>query len=176
MFETIKLEEGKVTMSGVPFTFTLMKSVYYTYKELEKALGKDWEKLIYECSKVESREAFQGYLRIFRNNPQAQKLIFIFRRPVIKFFIYQYNRLGVGRLELVSGDHSKPLYIFRMYFSPTALAYLEHEKSKKPVCTDFAGTLAGPGELVYPGIEVIETKCLAKGDPYCEFVLSLPKK
>jgi hypothetical protein len=41
MVDTIKLEKGKVTMNGVPFTFVFMTSAYFMYKELEKALGED---------------------------------------------------------------------------------------------------------------------------------------
>ena len=176
MVETIKLEKGKVTMNGVPFTFALMKSTYYMYKELENVLGDDWKKIVYERGKGESREAFQGYLNMFHNDPKVQKLIHLFRGPAIKFLVYQFNKLGVGRLELISEDSSQSRFVFRLYFSPTALTYLEHEKAKEPVCYDMAGCLAGAAELIYPGIEAVETKCLAKGDPYCEFIMQIPKK
>jgi predicted hydrocarbon binding protein len=176
MAETIKLEDGKVTMNGVPFTFVLMNSVYYQYKELEKALGKDWKKLVYERGKNESEESIRGYFSMTHNHPNIQKIVRLFHGPLITFLTYQYNKLGIGRLELVAEDPSKPLIVLRLYFSPIALTYLEHEKAKEPVCYEFAGTMAGGAEFIYPGIEIVETKCLAKGDPYCEFVATIPKK
>jgi predicted hydrocarbon binding protein len=162
-------------MSGVPFTFTLTKSVYYMYKELENVLGNDWKKLEYERGKDESREAVPTYLNMIHNDRRVQKLIRLFHGPAIKFLAYQYNTLSLGRLELILEDSSKPLFVYRMYFSPTALTYLEHEKAKEPVCYETAGRMAGAAELIYPGMEVVETKCLAKGDPYCEFIISLPR-
>lgn len=176
MAKTIKLEEGRVTMNGVPFTFTLMKSAYYTYKELENVLGEGWKKLVYERAKGESEEAIRGYLSMFHNDPSIKKLFRLFHGPLIKFLVYQYNKLGIGRLELISEDPSKPLLVFRLYFSPFALTYLEHERPNKPVCYEAAGSMAGGAGFVYPEIEIVETKCLAKGDPYCEFIATIPKR
>lgn len=176
MVDTINLKDGKLTVSGVPFTFVLMKSAYYQYKELEKALGEDWKKLVYERGKRESEESIKAYLSIFHNDPNVQKLIGLFGGPLTRFLVSQYNTLGVGRLELIREDSSKPSLVFRLRFSPIALAYLEHEKAKEPVCYEAAGSMAGGLEFIYPGIEIVETKCLAKGDPYCEFVATIPRK
>lgn len=90
--------------------------------------------------------------------------------------VHQYNKLGIGRLELISEDPSKPLLVLRLHFSPWALTCLEHEKPKEPVCCEAAGSMAGGAGFVYPGIEIVETKCMAQGYPYCEFVAEIPKK
>lgn len=174
--DTIKFEEGRVTMTGMPFAFTLMKSTYFTYKGLEKVLGKDWKRVVYQRGKNESEESIQGYLSILRKHPSIQKIVQVFHGPLIKFLVYQYNKLGLGILELVKEDPSKPLIILRVRFSPVAQTYLEHEKSKDTVCAELAGSVAGGAGFVYPGIEAVETKCMAKGDRYCEFVLELPKR
>jgi predicted hydrocarbon binding protein len=176
MADTIKLEEGKVTFNGVPFIFGLLKSTYYTEKELEKILGEDWKRVMYECGLNESRDAMQGYIAMFHNDSMVQKLIHLLGGPLLKFLLYQWNKLGIGRLEIVSHDHSKLKFVLRLHFSPEALTYLEHEKSKEPVCYEALGNMMGGAELIYPGIEGTETKCLAKGDPYCEFVFQMPKK
>ena len=174
--DTIKLEKGKVTMNGVPFTFTLTKSIYYQQKELEKVLGENWKKLAYKCGQDDSRDALQAYLTIFRNEPEMQKLMSSAPYEGLKFLVHQYNGVGKGRLELIVKDPSKPVYVVRLHFSPIALVYLEHEQANEPVCYHFAAFCSGAVGLFHPGIEATETKCLAKGDPYCEFICEIPKK
>lgn len=176
MVENIKLEDGKVMFNGVPFIFGLLKSTYYMDKELEKVLGDGWKKIQYECGLNESRAALHGYLNMFHSGTKTQKLIQLLPGPTIKLLLYQWNKLGIGRLELILEDHSKPQFVFRLHFSPEALAYLEHEKAKEQVCYNILGNIMGAADFIYPGIEGVETKCLAKGDPYCEFVFQIPKK
>lgn len=174
--DTLKLEKGKVTFNGVPFTFGLLKSTYYMEKELEKVLGDDWKRVMYECGLNESRDALQGYTSLFHNNFGVQRLIHLLGGPLLNFLLYQWNKLGIGRLELISHDYSKMQFVLRLHFSPEALTYLEHEKSKEPVCYEALGNMMGGAELIYPGIRGIETKCLAKGDPYCEFLFKMPSR
>ena len=54
-------------------------------------------------------------------------------------------------------------------------SYLEifKEKSKNPECAFFKGYIKGTADTDL-GIDanVVETKCIAKGDPHCEFELS----
>ncbi len=175
MIETMKLEKGKVKMCGVPYIFTFTKSVYHTQKELEKIFGNSWKKIVYECGKIDSINTVSNYFAMFRDDPEVQK-IFSDRLESFKFCIKEFNRMGKGRLEIISADSDKPHFILRMYFSPIALAYLDYERSKEPVCNHFAGIWAGGANVFYPGIESTETKCIAKGDPYCEFVIEIPKK
>jgi predicted hydrocarbon binding protein len=174
--DTIKLENGKVTLNGVPFIFGLLKSTYYMEKELEKVLGEEWKRVMYECGLNESRDALQSYIAMSNRDPKVQKLIHLSGEPLTKFLLYQYNKLGIGRLELITEDSSKSLMVLRLHFSPEALTYLEHEKSKEPVCYEALGNIMGGAEFIYPGISGVETKCLAKGDPYCEFLFRIPKK
>jgi len=174
--DNLKLEKGKVTLNSIPVTFTLLKSVYYQQKELKKVLGDNWKKLAYERGRDDSRDALQAYLTLLRNEPEMQKLMSSPVVEAIKFLMHQYNTLGLGRVELITEDLSKPLFVFRLHFSPIALVYLEHEQAKESVCYHFGAFCAGAIGLFCPGIEARETKCMAKGDPYCEFVASIPKR
>ena len=175
MVDTIKLEEGKVTMCNLPLTFTFTKSVYYTQKELEKTLGDKWKKIVYECGKIDGAVCNSNFAAMFHTDPDMIKLISD-KSQGFNFCVTEYNRMGKGKLEAIKGDTEKFSFILRMYFSPIALAYLEHEKITEPVCYHIAGLFVGAGNIFYPGIEAVETKCLAKGDPYCEFVIEIPKK
>jgi predicted hydrocarbon binding protein len=175
MIETLKLEEGKVTMCNIPFIFTFTKSIYYMQKELEKVAGKDWKKICYDCGKVDCISCNINYRSMYRDDPLVQKL-FSDQFEAFKFCVEELNRMGKGRLEITLTDNGKLPFVLRFYFSPIALAYLEHDNSKEPVCHHFAGIWAGGTTMIYPGAEVTETKCVAKGDPYCEFVIEIPTK
>ena len=176
MIDTLKVEEGSVTLNDIPYTFTMLKSIYYVQKELEDLLGEKWKRIVYERGKADALDTVFGYISLVRSIP-IQKIISIFDRSVgFKFYVDEYNRLGIGRVEVKESIPEKPLFVFRLYFSPIGLTYSEHEKTNEPVCHQFAGILAGGANNVYPGIEATEKKCIAKGDPYCEFILQIPAK
>ncbi|QLJ53266.1 MAG: hypothetical protein Sv326_1091 [Candidatus Fermentimicrarchaeum limneticum] len=174
MVELMKLNEGKITLCEVPIIFTFTKSMYYMQKELEKMAGEAWKRIFYDCGKIDGIGCNSNYVGIFHNDPEFQKIA-ADKFNAFSFCVDEFNKLGKGRLEIITTDKDKPLFVLRYYFSPIALAYLEHERANKPVCYHFAGVFAGAANVVYPGIEVIETKCFAKGDPYCEFIFEIPK-
>ena len=182
MIETMKLEKGKVTMCDMPFIFTFTKSIYYMQKELEKVLGEKWKKIFYERGREDGMFTNTNYLAMFRDEPRIKKLLLADKPDSqnkidsLKFGLNEFNKLGLGKVELVSADSAKPRFIFRYYFSPIALAYLEHKKTTEPMCYHFTGVWAGGTSILYPGVEAVETKCMAKGDPYCEFIVEIPKK
>jgi len=175
MIDTLIIEDGKVLMNGVPFTFTMTKSIYYTQKELEKIIGDKWKRLFYERGRTDAIATVAGYLAMFHNKQEIKKFLSD-RLEGVKFSMDEYNRMGLGRAEMVTGDPERQIFVFRYYFSPSALAFLEHEKSKEPICYHFAGICAGAVSIFYPGIEATELKCMAMGDPYCEVVASIPKR
>ena len=174
MVETIKLEEGKVTMCNMPIIFTFTKSMYYIQKELETALGERWKKIVYECGKLDGTVCNSNYLALFHNDSEVKKL-YSNKFEAFKFCVAEFNKMGKGKLEIIEVDTDKIHFVLRFYLNGIALAYLEHEKTTEPVCYHFAGVFAGATSVIYPGVEVVETKCMAKGDQYCEFVAELPK-
>lgn len=182
MVETLKVEEGKVAICNTPFIFTFTKSIYYMQKELEKVLGEKWKKIMYDCGKNDADMLMSGYFSMFYGEKEAKELMFSRKLDVpsrVKFVGFcndQFNKAGMGRAELAENDIMKPVVVEKLYFSPIALAYLEHEKSTEPVCYYFAGFFSGGASTACPGLEAVETKCMAKGDPYCEFVVTFPKK
>lgn len=175
MIDTMKLEKGEVTMCDMPFIVTFTKSIYYTQKELEKVAGNAWKKIAYECGKIDGTVCNSNYFAMFHDNPEAQKILSD-RLAGFKFCVSEFNRMGKGLLEIIEADAENCHFVLRMYFCGIALAYLEHEKTTEPVCYHFTGIWAGGANIFYPGVEAVETKCMAKGDPYCEFVIEIPKK
>jgi len=175
LMETMKLEEGKVTICNIPFIITFTKSIYYTQKELENVLGEKWRKVSYDSGKTDALACYSSYIKSSRFAPFIKYLVSN-GAASFKFCVEEFNKMGKGRLEIMNEDANIPKFLVRLYFSPIALAYLEHHGTSKPVCHHIAGIFAGAGLINYPGIEATETKCMAKGDPYCEFVIEIPKK
>jgi predicted hydrocarbon binding protein len=175
MIETMKLEKGKVTMCDMPFIFTFTKSIYYIQKELEKVLGEKWKKIAYECGKLDGIVCNSNYLALFQDDPKIKKL-YSNKFEAFKFCVAEFNKMGKGKLEIIEADTVKIRFLLRFHFNGIALAYLEHEKTTEPICCHFAGVFAGATDIIYPGAEAVETKCMAKGDPYCEFVIEIAKK
>jgi len=67
--------------------------------------------------------------------------------------------------------------LFRTYNGWDAESYMTAiGESDEPVCHFTRGFFAGAaGALKFKSenVEGVETKCVAKGDPYCEFVVKL---
>jgi predicted hydrocarbon binding protein len=80
---------------------------------------------------------------------------------------------GFGRSKIMEYDINKGKFVMRLYNSFEAYGWLElYKKSRHPVCHAIRGFLAGAASFMCNyDIDCKETKCLAKGDKYCEFML-----
>lgn len=76
---------------------------------------------------------------------------------------------GWGQIEIVDYDETNLRAIVRITNTPVGSAMAN--KVSKPVDHVFRGFMAGAASGAYQkDIDYIETKCVAKGDPYCEFI------
>ncbi|MEM2025665.1 MAG: 4-vinyl reductase, partial [Desulfurococcaceae archaeon] len=78
---------------------------------------------------------------------------------------------GLGMFELVSIDLDKPLIAVRAYdlfeCSPVK------GKREEPFSEFYRGVLSGTfSELLGVKVSAEERRCIAKGDPYCEFIIT----
>lgn len=86
-----------------------------------------------------------------------------------KWLIDLSNVAGWGKSELVELDEESSSGVFRTSESITA-EYLKGTISE-PVCHIWRGLTAGGTTSVFEkDIDWLEVKCIAKGDPYCEFI------
>ncbi len=77
---------------------------------------------------------------------------------------------GLGVLKVVKLDLKKPLIIVRIYDSFECSLC---ERQEKPYSHLLRGILAGfASKVLNMQLTAIETKCIAKGDEFCEFVIS----
>jgi len=78
-----------------------------------------------------------------------------------------YQASGWGRVELIEYYPYRMKIIFRLYDSIECKAF---KGSDKPMSQLIRGHLSGLlSRLLKTDIRAIESKCIAKGDPYCEF-------
>ena len=85
---------------------------------------------------------------------------------------------GWGKVECLSSQIPKGRAVYKVKESALALAYLrKYSTSKYPVCHTLRGAMAAGASAIHGKLDIdaVETKCLAKGDPYCEFLVK-PRK
>jgi predicted hydrocarbon binding protein len=95
-------------------------------------------------------------------------------RAVMDQYLRSGSLRGWGRFEIVGFEIAKGTGVFRLYNSAIAE---EKGSSKGLVCDHMPGSLAGAFQTILDhegkNLKVVgrETRCLSKGDPWCEFVV-----
>lgn len=86
--------------------------------------------------------------------------------------------LGYGKIEIKKIDLDKGEAIVHVKKSAFGETYKRlYGSSDEPVCNFLAGLVGGVGkELSGKDVVAEETKCIAKGDRYCEFVIEPKEK
>ncbi len=88
-------------------------------------------------------------------------------RELLVEVLKTYQAGGLGRVELVEYDPQATNIVLRLYDSIECKIF---KGSDKPVSQFIRGHLSGLlSGLLKADVRVIESKCIAKGDPYCEF-------
>jgi len=89
------------------------------------------------------------------------------KRTIGLELLKQVPMRGYGVPELFYFDEKKGIFKLRVKNCYNAIVY---RHSEKPVCSLMSGVFTGGGEIIFNRrMECIETKCMAMGDPYCEF-------
>jgi len=175
-------ERGLISFFGTYLTQTyadFSNKMFFRFQKaltphLQKAAGVLLANAVQECGYF----TFRGFI----DSPDWESLIGSMIKDdedIIYALIALSNVFGVGKLkikELVPDER----FVCVTYNSIEADGYLkEYNKSDKSQCYTLTGLAAGLMDLVYGRefphglntFEAIETKCRAKGDEYCEFVV-----
>jgi predicted hydrocarbon binding protein len=174
LVDTLTLDKGRISLSTIPFAIFLTKSIYYVQEELKKCASDSWKKILYESGKTDAYLANSSYLRICSEDRSSKDLL-TNSKKAFEFLALQYNKIGKGEVR-IEYDQLKSIGRVILKYSPIASEYVEHGGSKEPQCYYFAGVYAGSMSIFHPGVEAKEIKCLSQGYPYCEFIVTLPKK
>lgn len=158
MAREIKFKEGEISLLGN--RVVLMPS--YSLSGILKNAGENPEigKILYYESKGCLRDGFAKVVR--------QKYGLTGGR-LVDWLINVGHVAGWGQISLVRHTASNDAVedVFHVKNPPS----LRLAKSARPVDHIFRGMIAGGESMAFDAdMEAIETKCVAQGNPYCEFV------
>jgi predicted hydrocarbon binding protein len=154
--------KGEVFFGGVNSSINARADLSEFQMEFQRTIGPAYKTIIYEVVGKGPSAASLGQMRRF-----VIKVMRVFsKRKIAEKLAEEFSKRGFGEAELLEFDEKRQGGRILIRNSHNALGYL----SKEPVCHATAGVLANAGELMF-GKKMIcrETKCIAKGDPHCEF-------
>jgi predicted hydrocarbon binding protein len=167
-FRAIQHKEGRVTLWGIPATINQSYSNVYLQKLIEKKYGaKECTNIFYSLGVFQGRAAFKmisdrfGYAKTFQD-----------KKKLLKFELGQGIVTGHGIFNWIRMDFNKNVFISKG-ISPHAEEYKRFFGIQKNPVDHF---LRGVGsayieEVIGKGTFCVESKCIARGDKYCEFMI-----
>ena len=110
-----------------------------------------------------SRAASESLATSFGKEPKIDL------KPLLSAYTQRFAQVGLGRLEVCELNWEKARAKVRVWNN--IFAEMRHEEST--YCSYMAGLVSGLYEsFLHTAPLVKETKCIGKGDPYCEFLLT----
>ncbi len=151
--EEVRFKEGKIELRGIRYLLIRPETLASLHRSLENEVGKEKAREImmsggYSGGRA-SAEKFTGELGLSGNE-------------IIEFMCNMGGFLGWGKME---GEIDEKRILIRVYGSPFAEAY---GMSDRGVCHLIEGVFKGIGDIIFGDSISEETRCLAKGDEYCE--------
>jgi predicted hydrocarbon binding protein len=155
----VDFEEGKIAFLGYPVIITPVTTIADYMRVLRRELGrKRADDLMYEAMK----DTAIKYLNHLQKHFSMSKV------DMIKWAANTLGLAGWGRCTVISANAEEKKAVIRMYDSTVAKIV---GKDTNPTDIILAGFFAGGESAVFgSNVEVKEVKCIAKGDPYCEFI------
>jgi predicted hydrocarbon binding protein len=154
----IRLEDGQIIIFNATNIIFPTRSLLFLMQLLEKKYGsKESEEILKEVGKFQIRQAMIRYKKLFEIEKWEKRKFLEFETKISEL-------LGLGKWEIKE-------FLARSKTNPIAIEYkLMFGESKKPIDFFICGILeeAYKSYLGKP-VEVKETKCIACGDPYCQF-------
>jgi len=156
----IKFEEGKIVLFNQRINMVPVYSFATLQMEIEK-IGK--EEIIYQSMKKLGRQWTTDLQREYKTK----------HRAVIEWGINVVTLAGYGTVEIIKDSVEKKAAVYLLKDSSMVDYILKNKiKVKHPVDHMFRGMLAGTYCTLYNmDMDCVETKCRAKGDKVCEFVV-----
>jgi predicted hydrocarbon binding protein len=162
----LNISDGEIKVWNIPMniipTFVLREWQKDTINEV--GYQKAFEK-IYSSAKEGSEEYNQNFIK---------KQGFKYKRQIINWQTRIVSLSGWGQIEIAKIDFEKNEYVAHFKENPFARTY---GKTTYPIDFLICGFISGGfSASLGKELDCIETKCVAKGDAYCEFVVGKPDK
>ncbi len=155
---------GEVMFKGkIPSVISARYEEAELQKEFKRIVGPAFKSIMYDMvGRLTTEDALGMTQRL------AIKVFRLFsKRKIGEMFLEQFYERGYGVAEIMEFDAKNGSGRMKVKNSFIATGY---GKSKEPVCYSVAGIFAGAGDILFgKRTECRETKCIAKGDPHCEF-------
>ena len=159
-------KKHRVLFGGVPMILTPRWFFVNVQKELEKAGGLKLAKEVYYRAGFESAYKFCQTLR------KAERIA---GNRTVRAYLDSMSLRGWGKFKILLLDEEKGKGIFRLYQSAFGE---EYGSVGRMVCHCWPGAMAGAVQEIIDthGLDLQvkgrESKCKAKGDSYCEFIVA----
>jgi predicted hydrocarbon binding protein len=158
MAREIKFKEGEISLLGDRVVLIPAYSLGSMLKSASEnpELGKSLYYVSKECLR-------NGFAKVVRSKYGLTGM------RLIEWLVNVGHVAGWGSISIVKRDVSPERVEFVFHVKNPPLLGLA--KSAKPVDHIFRGMIAGGESMAFDAdVEAIETKCVAQGNPYCEFV------
>ena len=161
-------EKGEILAEDNSVLMLSRGNLAHLQREFEKVMGPAASLIMYKsgskyAQNVESNIK-RGIIKLWAK---------LSMESVAKRMLKQFSGWGYGHAEILELNKATLYTRLRVTNSANALGY---EKSKKPVCHFVRGIFAGAATILMDRkMGCLETKCVAKGDPYCEFEVITPE-
>lgn len=166
----VKFDGSKVYYWDVPMMAMPFDNFASMQYDLETKYGVDIKKIFYSLGKIQGKNGTNILLKKFNITPKKEDLT---------FYIEQTKFIGIGKIELLEFDTKNAIFRVILENSPhCAFIFKKNKKLKNSFCDYQRGLIVGAVEAIMQVIlnlnlsfDGVETKCLAKGDDICEFVI-----
>ena len=180
MYEAIKAasKNGKLKMFGTEWTMVLTNAIGELMLRLD---SEEERRKVYESGKISAVESLNSgfgstWIPKLLKDLGIKIAMKISKKDFIMGNVRIWSLFGWGKFNVVKMDDEDALV--RVDNSPIAKYVLDkHGKQKHNVCSWILGEISGGySYLIGKDTDGEETKCIAKGDDHCEFVLKPVKK
>lgn len=155
-------EKGEIFLGNNHILMLSRGQVAWMQREFEKVAGPSTSAIMYKAARIYSQRAVSNIKKVL-----IKILGKISQEKAAQEMMKECERWGYGHAELLELDTSQPYARAKVTNSFNAMGY---ENSEKPVCHFLRGIFAGASSVVFEQeMHCSETKCIAKGDPHCEF-------
>lgn len=163
MSRQLTFENGQIRVTGEISIMIHGPALIMLTDNIIEKMGKEGVKSIYAASKEGGMSLAKAYKSKFH----------LAESKLANLLMDLASMGGWGRFEFIKLDFKENIMICTVKESP--FARLSKQKKKK-VCHMIRGLLAGGASIGFgKDVECIETKCLADGSNFCEFIVK-PKK
>ncbi len=166
--KALKFGKGEIQIYDIPVILGPADCSVFLIHNLIKELGyAKAHDLIYNSLKKGNQE----YCKALRKNTKAEG------RDLASLYEQIVTLGGYGVANITEFSLEKKRLVCRFYNSPIANRYKEIF-GKVGYCVDFVtnGLYAGSFNVLFnEDLDSVEVHCVAKGDPYCEFIYGEPE-